>query len=138
MIVNTKVRYGLRTVIELAKDTERQGVLQKEISLNQNISVKYLDSIIAGLKASGLVTTLSGRGSGYLLTKKPSEITVYDIYRAFESELAVVQCLILEGVCGYESQCLAKSFWSELNSAMEKTMSGSTIQDLLERRLTGI
>ena len=138
MIVNTKVRYGLRTVIELAKDKDRQGMLQKEISLNQNISIKYLDTIIASLKSSGLVRNISGKGSGYILTKKPSNITVYDVYQAFESELSIVFCVKNKGICGYESQCISQSFWDELNLVMEKKMSETTIADLLKSKVADI
>ncbi len=54
MKINTKVKYGMRTMVELALEKNREGIFQKEISKNQDISIKYLDQIIASLKASGL------------------------------------------------------------------------------------
>jgi len=53
MKINTKVKYGMRTMVELALEKNREGIFQKEISKNQDISIKYLDQIIASLKASG-------------------------------------------------------------------------------------
>jgi len=84
MKLNTKVRYGLRAMIEIA--AHPNGILQKEISVNQSISTKYLDQIIASLKAAGLVIRVSGKSSGYKLTRNQEEISVYDIYKAFEYE----------------------------------------------------
>jgi DNA-binding IscR family transcriptional regulator len=55
MKINTKIRYGLRTMLEIAKAPDNEGILQKDIAKNQNISLKYLDSIISSLKLKGLI-----------------------------------------------------------------------------------
>jgi Rrf2 family protein len=85
MKFSTKTRYGLRALIEIAKDELGEGVFQKDISKNQDISIKYLDQIIQSLKVAGLIVNVKGKKSGYILTRKPSEITVYDIHRAFKT-----------------------------------------------------
>ncbi|HBK42488.1 MAG TPA: Rrf2 family transcriptional regulator, partial [Porphyromonadaceae bacterium] len=64
MKINSKIRYGLRTMIEIACCKEPTGILQKDIAKNQNISVKYLDYIISALKLKGLISNTKGRGSG--------------------------------------------------------------------------
>ena len=84
MKMNTKVRYGLRAMIEMNTNESSSGILQKDISEIQEIPLKYLDSIISGLKNAGLIVNYSGKSSGYVITKQPAEISVYDIYRAFE------------------------------------------------------
>ncbi|MBU3926175.1 MAG: Rrf2 family transcriptional regulator, partial [Bacteroidetes bacterium] len=56
----------------------------KEISANQDIPLNYLNSIITGLRNAGLIVNYSGKSSGYILTKSAGEISVYDVYRAFE------------------------------------------------------
>src|SRR5665648_2066 len=92
MKVNTKIRYGLRTMLEIANGPYNEGVLQKDIAKNQNISLKYLDSIISSLKLKGLVSNTKGKGSGYMLTRCPKEITMFDIYTAFEN-IEVIECI---------------------------------------------
>ena len=77
-------------MIELAMQGNGKGVLQKEISERQEISLKYLDQIIASLKASGLIANSEGRMSGYTLSKDPGKISVYDLYKAFEHELNII------------------------------------------------
>lgn len=61
MKLNTKVRYGLRTMLEIALQEDNKGVFQKDIAKNQQISEKYLDLIIASLKANGLIANTSGK-----------------------------------------------------------------------------
>ncbi|MFW6101795.1 MAG: RrF2 family transcriptional regulator, partial [Bacteroidota bacterium] len=92
MKINTKIRYGLRTVIEIAIHGNN-GILQKEIAKKQHLSDKYLDHIIASLKAGGIITNVAGKGSGYMLTKAPEHISVYDVYRSFDNELSITNCL---------------------------------------------
>ena len=94
MKFNTKTRYGLRTMLELSLNAEREeGTLQKEIAENQDVSIKYLDHIIADLKAAGLIVNVGGKKSGYRLNKPAEDITIYDIYVAFENELVIIDCL---------------------------------------------
>ena len=99
MKLNKKTTYGLRAMIELAMNWEKEGIYQKDIARKQDISFKFLDHIISNLKAAGLVVNVEGHKSGYKLVKNPANISVYDIYRAFESELAIVDCLNEEGIC---------------------------------------
>ena len=108
MKFNTKTRYGLRTMIEIAMHRGEGGILQKEISERQEISFKYLDAIIASLKASGLIVNAAGRMSGYILSRNPEDISVYDIYKAFEKELLVADCLAEESSVKQDFFCSAK------------------------------
>lgn len=115
MRVNTKIRYGLRTMIEIANSTEPIGVLQKDIAKNQNISLKYLDSIISSLKLKGLIINTRGRGSGYRLTRPPKDITMLDIYTAFEP-IEIIECINNNSLCEFWENCKAMSFWDEFKT----------------------
>ncbi|HRS19749.1 MAG TPA: Rrf2 family transcriptional regulator, partial [Bacteroidales bacterium] len=71
MKLNTKTRYGLRAIIEIAMNSSEHGVLQKDIAKTQNISNKYLDQIIAELKSADLIVNTGGKKSGYRLNGDP-------------------------------------------------------------------
>jgi Rrf2 family protein len=133
MKITKKVRYGLRAMIEISLNKSTKGILQKEISENQEISLKFLDSIIAGLKSAGLIVNYSGKRSGYILTKPPSEISVYDIFRAFEPELTVVNCMCPGNICNRVSICPAKDYWSDLNTKIKTQMKSSTLDQIVKR-----
>ena len=121
-------------MIELAMHWNRRGVYQKDISERQEISFKYLDQIIASLKASGLIVKSSGRMSGYMLSKDPEEISVYDVYKAFEHELVIVDCLTGEGICKRDRLCAARNFWDELNKIIIDYLESTKLIDLAQKQ----
>ncbi|MGM0566652.1 MAG: RrF2 family transcriptional regulator [Bacteroidota bacterium] len=130
---NTKIRYGLRTMIQIALDNQA-GIYQKDISAKQDISVKYLDQIIACLKAHGLIQKPQDQRIGYVLAKDASSITVYDIYQAFETDLKIVPCLPEEGTCKRKGSCVAEHFWSGLNQNIKNHLSATSLQMLADEQ----
>ena len=80
-MVSTKGRYALRVMIDLANYEPNEYVPLKEITKRQNISAKYLESIISVLVKEGFVVGLRGKGGGYKLTKRPDEYTVGSILK---------------------------------------------------------
>jgi Rrf2 family protein len=130
---NTKTRYGIRTILEIALNQSTGGVFQKDIAKNQEISVRYLDNIIAALKTAGIISTVRGRKSGYILTRKPSKITIYDIHNAFEPGINIVDCLAVSKECKRELSCASKFFWNELNILIVNYMKSKTVADMVEK-----
>ena len=131
MKITKKVRYGLRAMIEICLNESSSGILQKDISENQEIPLKFLDAIITDLKREGLLVNYSGKRSGYILTRPASEISVYDIFRAFEPELTLVNCMCPGNICNRVSICPAKDYWSELNNVIKNQMESTTLDQIL-------
>jgi Rrf2 family transcriptional regulator, iron-sulfur cluster assembly transcription factor len=131
MKINTKIRYGLRTMLEIAKAPDNEGILQKDIAKNQNISLKYLDSIISSLKLKGLIHNSKGRGSGYALTRSPKEITMFDIYTAFE-KIEVIECINNRSYCERSTHdCQARSFWTEFSRDYVLLLQNKSLEDIM-------
>ena len=82
MKLSTKGRYGLRAMIDLARYSEKEPVSIGSVAARQEISERYLEQLVALLKKAGLVKSIRGASGGYVLAKKPSEISVGDILRA--------------------------------------------------------
>jgi Rrf2 family protein len=128
---NTKVRYGLRAILEIALEQSENGVFQKDISVRQRISIKYLDTIIASLKAAGLIMNIKGKKSGYRLTREPDKIKVLEIYNAFEPGISIVECMNNNFVCDYSSKCAVRGFWGGLNQMMVTYFENHTLGDII-------
>ena len=129
MKFNTKTRYGVRVVFELALNEHKEGgIFQKEIAESQDVSVKYLDHIIASLKRAGLITNVGGKKSGYILARAANEITVFDVYSAFEDDLAIIDCLVSVGNCPRKEMCVMKDYWCELNETIRKSMQSMNLE----------
>lgn len=132
MRVNTKIRYGLRTMIELACRNDSAGILQKDIAEKQSLSVKYLDAIIAALKAKGLVKNAKGKGSGYKLSRPACEITMYDIYTAFEP-VSIVECIENPEYCELYDNCTSMKYWEELKADFSELLKKKTLKDIARK-----
>lgn len=118
-------------MLEIALNETEDGVYQKDIADRQDISVKYLDTIISGLKTSGLIVNKRGRKSGYILTRKPEKIRMLDIYNAFEPGVVIVDCIEKNYVCTLAKLCGAREFWLGLNDVIENYFSSYTLEDLI-------
>jgi len=118
-------------MLEIGLDETNIGVLQKDISDRQQISLKYLDNIIAALKTSGLIVNARGRKSGYRLSRKPSEIRILDIYNAFEPGMNVVDCVRDGYNCILSKTCGVKDFWNGLNRVVTDYFESNTLEDII-------
>ena len=92
MIVSTKGRYALRVMLCLAQRGDDAYIPLKEIAEAEDISQKYLESIMTILSKAGFLDAVHGKGGGYRLNRKPGEYTVGSILRLTEGSLAPVSC----------------------------------------------
>ncbi len=134
MKLNTKTRYGIRAMIEFAMLDTGKGIFQKEISKRQDISYKYLDHIIAALKTKGLIANVEGKKSGYHLARRAEDITIYDIYQAFEPSLQIIDCIKEETECKHDSHCAAQELWCGLNKKIVEYLEGISLKDLADQQ----
>jgi len=88
MLISTKGRYALRVLADIAEYPQNQFVPLKEIAQRQEISEKYLETIVKTLVQEGVLEGLRGKGGGYRLSKAPDQFRVGDILRMMEGSLA--------------------------------------------------
>lgn len=133
MMVSAKGRYALRVIIDLAQSAGDSFVSLKSISERQQISLKYLEMIVAALNRAGLVDSQRGKEGGYRLNKAPSEYSVGEILRAAEGELAPVSCLdCKDNTCERAEKCLTLPMWERLDHLINGYLDGVSVQDLLD------
>ena len=122
-------------MIEIARETSNNGIFQKDIAARQKLSNKYLDQIILSLKLAGLISNVKGKKSGYVLSKTAEEITLLDIYKAFEPEIQIVDCIAPNYICEKEKYCSAKLFWVGLNNLVTDYFRSFTLADMLNQQI---
>ena len=136
MMVSTKGRYALRVMMDLAENGKDRYLPLSEIALRQNISEKYLESIVSMLNKEGLLDALRGKGGGYRLNRPPEEYTVSEIVRAAEKSFAPVTCLeTAPNSCTRLAECKTIRMWEELYRRIDEYLSSITISDLLNGTL---
>ena len=84
MKLSTRTRYGIRAMLELAQDQGKGPLQIKVIGQRQDISIKYLEQLMAILRSSGFVRSVRGSKGGYLLAKAPNQIKISDLFFCLE------------------------------------------------------
>ena len=138
MLISTKGRYALRVMVDLAEHQSEGFIPLKVIAERQEISEKYLESIIKLLVKAKLLNGVRGKGGGYRLTKSPDQYTVGSILRLTEESLAPVACLE-EGAasCPRMAQCRTRPLWQGLNQVINDYLDNVTIVDLVQSGTSG-
>ena len=134
MKLTKKTRYGTRLLLDLAQH-QNEGVVQtSEISIRQNISIKYLEQIIRPLKKAKLVKSVRGPKGGHMLAKKPKKITLGDITRLFEGQSDLVDCISKPETCPKSDDCVVRLAWQKATIALYKELDSISIANLLENK----
>ena len=138
MLISTKGRYALRVMIDLAEHQSEEFISLKEIAQRQEISEKYLESIIRILVKAKVVESLRGKGGGYRLRKAPEQYTVDSILRLTEESLAPVTCLESNAeACSRSGGCRTLALWQGLDKVIREYLESVTIGDLADQGAAG-
>lgn len=135
MKLSTKGRYGLRAVLDLAVHSQEEAVALSQVAERQNISISYLEQLIAKLKKAGIVSSIRGAQGGYVLAKSTDDISVGDILRALEGNLNPVDCAeIMEGKssCTGSDHCVTKYVWKKISDSINETVDNIKLSELVE------
>jgi len=137
MMISTKGRYALRVMLDLASQPREEYISLKAISERQEVSMKYLESIVANLSKAGMLESLRGKSGGYRLNKPADVCSVGDVLRAAEGELSTVNCLEeSKGGCNRAGECLTLPLWQKLDQIVSDYLDSVTLEDLLKNDLT--
>lgn len=130
MQLSTKVRYAARAMIELAMSYKEEPIQLNDIACKQNISVKYLEQIMAPLRARGYVRTQKGSRGGYHLAVKQDNITLYDIVECVEGTMAPVACVDNDASCDKSNRCVTRDVWVRMKNAIKDELQAKTLSEL--------
>ena len=133
MKLSSRSRYGFRAILELAVEYGNGPLQIKTIAEREDISNKYLEQLIAMLKASGLVRSIRGPRGGYELTRPPNEVKLSDIFKTLEGPVVAVECLEHPEYCPRCTDCVTREVWAKMQSAMMGVLENITLQDLVDK-----
>jgi Rrf2 family protein len=127
MKFSTKGEYGLRAMVNLARNyPEIKNI--KEISIEENISAKYLERLIGDLRKKNLVKSIKGKNGGYVLARKPKEISAGEIIEVMEGALTS-KCQ--SSGCQHVKQCSSSFVWIKLGEQIKKTLNEIELGSLI-------
>ncbi len=133
MMISTKGRYALRVMADLAEHNADGYVPLKAIAKRQELSQKYLESIMTILSKAGFVDAVHGKGGGYKLNRAPNDYTAGSVLKLTEGTLAPVACLAAEhNQCKRAATCRTLPMWTKLNSMVDEYLESITVGDLVK------
>ncbi len=141
--LSTKGRYGTRLMLSLARHYKNgnEAVILKNVSQEEDVSIRYLEQIIIPLKINKLVKSIRGAGGGYTLARPPEKIKLSEVLRALEGTCCLVECVEDEDYCDRIGQCAAYEVWTEASRRLKSFFESLTLQDLItlqEKKEAGI
>lgn len=132
MKLSTKGKYGLKAMFELALSSNGEPVSLKYIAKKQGISDQYLEQIFSILKKAELVKSVRGAQGGYYISKEASEITVADILKVLEGDMAFTECLLDKDLCENFDSCATKYVWAKIKESIEEVTNSISLQDMID------
>lgn len=136
MKFSTRVRYGLRAMLELATSDGNHPVPLAQLAQKQNLSVKYLENLFHSLRDQKLVVAARGPHGGYRLARPAGEITVLEVAQALDGRLQLVECVGNPRFCDQMAHCMTFPLWAELSRVLEGRMSQITLEMLAHNELS--
>ncbi len=137
MKLNTKVRYAVMALADIAKFDKQNPISLRDISLRQNISLVYLEQIFSKLKKNNIVKSIRGTNGGYILVKDHGKIKKSNIFSAVEEKVKTVQCKkdSKKGCNGKPTKCITHNLWDELEIHINDFFDKKNLGDLLKSNL---
>jgi len=135
-MLSKKTKYGLKALTFLACQKDKQPVQIAEVANHENISQKFLESILLTLRKAGILGSKKGKGGGYYLIKEPSEILMTDVMRVLEGPIAMVPCVSLNFYekcddCPDENKCAVHKLMLQVRDNTLAVFRDNTLADLI-------
>jgi len=135
-MLSKKTKYGLKALVFLAKQAGEGPVPIGRISESENISQKFLESILLDMRKYGLLGSKKGKSGGYYLLKPAEDIRMTEVIRILEGPIAMVPCVSLNfyepcSDCKDEENCSIRLLMIQVRDKALEVYRNSTLQDLL-------
>ena len=131
--LSTKGRYGTRLMLNLAHhfNNGSEAVILKNVSENEDISIRYLEQIIIPLKINKLVKSIRGAGGGYTLARPPAKIRLSEILEALEGSCCLVECVEDPDYCDKIETCPTHEVWKKASLMLKDYFTKMSLSDLM-------
>ena len=136
-MLTRKTKYGIKALTYIARRQDNSPVQIENISKHENISHKYLESILLQLKKAGFLGSKKGKGGGYYLLKPANQIPMTDVIRVLEGPIALLPCVSLNFYekcddCPDEKKCGANKLMIQVRDSTLKVLKNNSLANLVE------
>ncbi len=137
IMLSKKCKYAIHALVHMAKTPEDKFLI-KDISEECNIPKKFLEAILLDLKRAGVLGSRQGKGGGYFLRRKPSEVNLAEVVRLFDGAIAAVPCATFKfyescDECKDEEICAVRHAFLAVRNATVEMLKADTLEVLVKR-----
>jgi Rrf2 family protein len=137
-MISKKAKYAINALVYLAHQPSNEPVQTSSISASENISRKFLESILLVLRNAGIVSSKKGKAGGYYLMLDPEEINMAEIMRLFDGPIALLPCVTHKyyqkcNECKDEAKCGIRDIFSEIRNETVRMLKGATLAEIVKR-----
>jgi Rrf2 family protein len=137
-MLSKKAKYAVHALVHLAKEYEQGPVVISEISEEEHIPKKFLETILLELKNAGIVNSKKGRNGGYYLIKDPQEVNMADVHRLFDGAIALLPCVTYQYYerceeCQDEETCAIRKAIKEVRDQTVEIMKKYSLAELMKQ-----
>ena len=134
-MLSKKTKYGIKALTFLGRQEDNTPIAIASISKSENISLKFLESILLTLRKNGILASKKGKGGGYYLLKSPSEIPMTDVMRILEGPISMVPCVSLNfyekcADCPDENACAVHNLMMQVRDNTLDVFRNTSLADL--------
>lgn len=134
-MLSKKTKYGLKALTYIARQENNNPVQIATIAASENISHKYLESILLSLRKAGFLGSKKGKGGGYYMIKPPSDILMTDVIRVLEGPIAMLACVSLNFYekcddCPDENACSVHKLMIQVRDNTLQVLRNNTLADI--------
>jgi Rrf2 family protein len=133
MRINTKVRYAIRMMADIARHGSEGAVALKDVAARQQLPKLYLSQLAGPLKNASLLRSVWGNKGGYTLERPAARITLQDIMEAVDGPIGVLDCVLDPNLCERADYCECIGVWRQINEAIVRTLEQYTLADLVDK-----
>jgi len=137
MKLNSRSRYAVMALADIASFNKQKPISLRDISLRQNISLVYLEQIFSKLKKNNIVKSIRGTNGGYVLTKDPEQNKLSNIFSAVDEKIKTLQCKreSKKGCNGKLTKCITHNLWDDLEMHINDFFDKKNLGDILKNNL---
>ena len=127
MRISTKGRHAVMAMVDLARNGKGKPVSLAEIAARQDISLSYMEQLIARLKSRGLVKSLRGPGGGYMLAVDDNRITINEVVNDVDDPTPRQTISNTEAANGRQ---LTDLLWQAVHDEVSQYLASVTLADV--------
>ena len=131
MKINTRVRYAIRMMADIAKNGLEAPVPLKDVARRQGLSRLYLSQLATPLRTASLLRSVWGNKGGYVLARSAAEIKLLDVIEAVDGPVGIIDCVLDPQSCDRMDDCETVAVWRDINNSITDILSKYTLEDLI-------